>query len=198
MAKGRTTCQYCGDNIPSSYLKTHLRKDHPDVIKPLKTPIRSLKILVLSLEVITLAYISYSTINPYFSMLTAFLWGAILADLVINVKKLKRKLTQNVTITKIGESKRMDLKQIVENGKTFGRKLKENTRAASPTTVAMSLIVVVLGIYMFALMFPDAIYELFNVTWHASVPDGVETMATTIVAIIGVVVFILLLLKQAD
>jgi hypothetical protein len=91
----------------------------------------------------------------------------------------------------------MNLKETLEQGRTVGRFLYDK-RGAGPVAVAMSLIVVVLGIYMFALMFPDAIYELFNVTWHASVPDGVETMATTIVAIIGVVVFILLLLRQAE
>lgn len=82
----------------------------------------------------------------------------------------------------------------MHNPLTFLRSKK----GSSATGIVLAIIGVVLGIYMFALMFPSAIYELFNVTWHADVPDGVETLATTVVALVGVIAFVLLLVKQAD
>lgn len=90
---------------------------------------------------------------------------------------------------------------LIEQGKVLGikwlRRLRDR-KAISPMAVAVTIVSAVLGIYMFALMFPDAIYMLFNATWHADVPSGVQTLATTVVAIIGVVVFILIMLKQAE
>lgn len=80
----------------------------------------------------------------------------------------------------------------------IGARLSGNRRGIAGTMIAVTIVSVVLGIYIFATMFPDAIYELFNATWHASVPASVQTLATTVVAIIAVVVFILVLLRQAD
>lgn len=80
----------------------------------------------------------------------------------------------------------------------IGVKLAGNRKGAASTAIAVTIVSVVLGIYIFATMFPDALYELFNATWHASIPASVQTLATTVVAIIAVVVFILVLLRQAD
>lgn len=105
MAKGHTVCQYCGSSVPSSYIKTHIEKDHKDIIKPLASSLRLLKIITLTLTTFSLAYFSYSSPNPFVSGFLAFLWGAILVDLVINVKKLLRKYKQGITINQIGGKK---------------------------------------------------------------------------------------------
>lgn len=76
--------------------------------------------------------------------------------------------------------------------------IKRSRVGASPVSIVIGLIGVVVGIYVFALMFPDAVNTLFNITWGASVPTGVQTLSTTLVAIIGAIVFILLLLKQTE
>lgn len=90
---------------------------------------------------------------------------------------------------------------LIEQGKLLGQhmatKFARDNRAVSPAGVAVTIVSVVVGLYMFALMFPDSLQALFGANW-TGIPDGVETMGTTIVAIIGVVTFVLILLRQAD
>jgi hypothetical protein len=103
MAKGHTVCQYCGQNVPSAHIKRHISLYHPDILKPLSLKARLLKIIVLSLVTLTLAYYSFKSETIIIGLFLAFLWGGILADLVINLKKLKRKMNQTPTIQTIGE-----------------------------------------------------------------------------------------------
>lgn len=105
MAKGHTICQFCGENVPSSYIRKHVILDHKDMIMPLSPSLRALKIIILTLTTFSLAYFSYNSPNPLVSGFLAFLWGAILVDLVINVKKLLRKYKQGISINRIGGKK---------------------------------------------------------------------------------------------
>lgn len=90
------------------------------------------------------------------------------------------------------------MKQLIEKGIAFGKALRSNRKAISPMSIVVGIMGTVIGIYLFASMFPDAVNLLFNISWDAGVPEGVQTLSTTIVALIGAIVFVLLLVKQVD
>lgn len=90
------------------------------------------------------------------------------------------------------------MKELIKQGIAFGKALRSNRKALSPMTIVVGIMGTVIGIYLFAVMFPDAVNLLFNVSWDEAVPEGVQTLSTTIVALIGAIVFVLLLVKQVD
>jgi len=87
---------------------------------------------------------------------------------------------------------------LIKQGIALGKSLHKNHKGISGVGAVTAIIGVVIGIYVFALMFPDALETLFNVSWDESVPAGVVTLSTTVVALLGAIVFVLLLVKQAD
>lgn len=106
MAKGKTVCAFCGVTIPSSRVKEHIQREHANLAKPLSLIPRILKIIILFSISFCLFYYSFSAWNPIVSVVLAFLGGCILADFVINVKKLKTSLAQKIIVQKFGEKKR--------------------------------------------------------------------------------------------
>lgn len=204
MGSGRKTCVYCGEEVPSSVYKRHVNTYHDDMIRPLSVPYRVFKLFFYINCAITLFVLSSTGVNLYglndFSaeimrLFFALLSGGCVVEFTISLKKFIKKTGVRVTIEKKQELKTMNL---IKKGIALGKALHSNRKGISAGGIIMAVFGTVLGIYLFAFMFPDAIYQLFNITWHADVPEGVQTLSTTIVALVGAIVFVLLLVKQVD
>lgn len=60
----------------------------------------------------------------------------------------------------------------------------------------LAIISLVVGLFVAAALFPDAIVAITNATLYTGAPAAVITLATTVVGIIAVVALILILLRR--
>ena len=70
-------------------------------------------------------------------------------------------------------------------------------RARSGSFMIGSILGLVLSLYVAGATLADAIINLTNSTKWASAPAAVQTLGTTVLGLVGVVVFIMMLLKSA-
>ena len=195
MAKGYTICKYCGDYIPTVMLKNHMNTVHKDVLKPLSVYERTLKtIIFLGAGMYLFGFGLWGT-NVYgvidalipLERIFCFIFsGYCFSEFAVNFKKLIRQFREPVYVFNVGGGEKSKM-----------RKILKNTKASSGVGMAVSIVGIVIGIYMFATLMPGALIDLFNQTW-TGVPDGIQTLATTIVALVGVAAFVLVLIRRGD
>lgn len=72
-----------------------------------------------------------------------------------------------------------------------------DSRAAGRTMIIGQLLGLILGLYVAGATLPDSITFLTNATKWANTPAAVQTLGTTVLGLVAVVVFIYMLLRTA-